>query len=125
LTPNKRHDTTLTIGGVSDTFSSTVLGGADKTPDPFSFIDQTGVPAGSVRTSNTVVITGISTRVTIAVVGGTYSIGCSGKFRRLPSTISNGQSVCVRHKASTRANSTVNTTLIVGRAWDTFSSTTQ
>ena len=41
-------DTVLTVGGVSDTFTSTTTG--DTTPDAFSFVDQTGVAKSTVIT---------------------------------------------------------------------------
>ncbi|MGQ0622430.1 MAG: choice-of-anchor Q domain-containing protein [Panacagrimonas sp.] len=116
-------DTVLTIGGVSDTFRSTTLA-ADTTPNAFTFMDQTNVPRNSARTSNAVTISGINTAAPISVLGGGYSIGCTGTFTTAAGTINSGQTVCVRHMSSASFNAGVNTVLTVGGISDTFSSVT-
>ena len=101
-------------------------GGAppDTTPDPFAFIDVTGVGASVEVTSNAVTITGIVSPAAIAVSGGSYSIGCSAAFATAAGTIANGQTVCVRHVSSASPSGTTNTTLVVGGVSDTFTSVT-
>ncbi|MGQ0701200.1 MAG: choice-of-anchor Q domain-containing protein [Panacagrimonas sp.] len=116
-------NTTLTVGGVSDTFTSNTLA-ADTTPNVFVFIDQTNVPRSTVRTSNTVTIAGIDTPAPISVVGGGYSVGCTGTFTSAAGTINSGQTVCVRHTSANAFNAGVNTILTVGGVSDTFSSVT-
>src|SRR6185295_18211537 len=48
----------------------------------------------------------------------------TGNFTTDPGTISDGQTVCVRHSASSANSTTVNTTLTVGGVSDTFTTTT-
>ncbi len=118
--------TTLTVDGVSDTFSSTTAGssGSDTTPDPFSFTDQTGVAVSSVITSATVTITGITSPAVVTVTGGSYSVGCTSVFTTIGTVINNNQTVCVRHTSSASASTATNTVLTVGGVSDTFTSTT-
>ncbi|MGQ0700411.1 MAG: FG-GAP-like repeat-containing protein [Panacagrimonas sp.] len=115
--------TTLTIGGVSDIFTSTTRV-ADTTPNAFTFMDQTNVPRNSVRTSGAVTITGIEIATPISIVGGGYSIGCNGTFTTAAGTISNGQTVCVRHTSASTFNTGMNTVLTVGGISDTFTTVT-
>ena len=113
--------TTLTVGSpaVTSTFTTTTT--ADNQPNAFTFVDRVNVAPGALLTSNTVTITGIAVPAPIAVVGGQYSIGCTSTFVSTPGTISNGQTVCVRHvNDPIRGSSTV---LTVGGVSDTFSST--
>jgi len=97
--------------------------GPDTTPDPFTFIDQTDVPAGSTVVSNTITVSGISAAASITVMGGEYRIG-SGAFTAAAGSVSAGATVQVRHVSGTAANATINTVLTIGGVSDTFSSTT-
>ncbi|HSW12747.1 MAG TPA: hypothetical protein VLI06_07900, partial [Solimonas sp.] len=116
--------TTLSIGGINGTFSSTTVA-PDTTPDSFAFTAQTGVALSTKATSNTIVISGLAAAAPISVSGGTYSIGCSATgFTAQAKTISNGQSVCVRHVSSANAATTVTTMLSIGGVSGDFSSTT-
>lgn len=92
----------------------------DTTPDAFSFDEQTGVTPGSMVTSNSVTISGLNAPAAISVSGGTYSIGCNGTFIADAKTISNGQSVCVRH--TTSSDSATTTVLTIGGVSGTFRS---
>ncbi len=96
----------------------------DPTPEPFLFTDQVDVVEGTQITSNTVTVAGINFAVPISVVGGQYSIGCTGSFTGTAGTILNGQSVCVRHVSAIAQTTATNTTLTVGSYSDTFTSTT-
>jgi hypothetical protein len=120
-------NTTLTVGGVSDTFSSTTVAAVppDTTPDAFGFVDRTGVGLSTVITSAPVVIGGIDAPAPVSVTGGEYSVGCSASYTAAAGTVSNGQSICVRHTSSAANSATVNTTLTVGGVSDTFTSTTE
>ncbi|MGQ0700370.1 MAG: choice-of-anchor Q domain-containing protein [Panacagrimonas sp.] len=104
--------------------ASVSIAAIDTAPDAFSFTDQTGVPLNSQRTSDIVTITGINTPAPISVVGGQFSIGCTGTFTATATTISSGQTVCVRHTSSSLGSTATNTTLTVGGVSDTFTSTT-
>lgn len=99
-------------------------GGSDTTPNAFAFVDVTDVAASTTQTSNAVTITGIDAPSPISVSGGLYSIGCTASFTSAAGSISNNQTVCVRHTSSASPETTVNTTLTVGGVSDTFSSTT-
>ena len=118
--------TTVTVGGVSDTFASITiaLAGADTTPDAFSIQDQVGVQVGTEITSVAVTITGITSAAEVTVAGGTYSVDCTAPYISTASTISNNQTVCVRHISSANASTATNTTLSVGGVSDIFTSTT-
>ena len=125
-TPSTAANTTLTVGGVSDIFTSTTSAGpvADTTPDAFSFVDQTGVATSTVITSAAVTIAGIDAPAALSVAGGSYSIGCTATFVSTASTINNNQTVCVRHTSSASASTPTSTTLTVGSVVDAFTSTT-
>jgi hypothetical protein len=113
------------VGGgswVVNAFTFTLTG--DSTPDAFSFASQTGVTTGAFVQSNTVGITGITTAAQVSVTGGEYSAGCSGTFTNAPGSISNGQTVCVRHTAAASASTPTVTTLTVGGVSGSFTSTT-
>ena len=106
------------------TASFALLATPDGTPDVFHFVDQTGVAAGVVVTSNMVTISGINIPTTVSVTGGAYSIGCGSSYVTADGSITNGQTVCVRQAASMSPGATTNTGLTVGGVSDTFSVTT-
>ena len=118
-----RVDTTLTIGGISDTFSSTTLA-ADTAPGAFSFTDQTDVARNTTITSNAITVTGISEAAAISVTGGRYSVN-DAAFTNTAGTVNDGDSVRVQHTSSSEHSTQVDTTLTIGGVSDTFSSTTQ
>ncbi|MEO8217873.1 MAG: hypothetical protein ABI718_12400, partial [Acidobacteriota bacterium] len=115
-------DTTVTIGGVSDTFRSTTLA-QDTTPDAFTFTDQTDVPPGSTVVSAPITVSGISSSAAISVTGGEYSLN-GGPFTSAAGTTTNGDTVRVRQVASTLAGTSTDTTLTIGGVSDTFTTTT-
>ena len=115
-------DTTLTIGGVSDTFTSTTLA-QDTTPDAFTFTDQTDVPLSTTITSNSITVSGINSAAPISVAGGTYSIN-GGAFTSVAGSVNNGDSVRVQHTSSSSFSTNTDTTLTIGGVSDTFTSTT-
>ncbi len=117
-------NTTLTIGGVADTFTSTTLD-ADTTPDAFAFVAQTGVNPSSQVISAPATITGITAPTAVSVVNGTYSVGCTANFVNVAGTISNGQSVCVRQLSAATGTTAVTTTLTVGGVAAGFTTTTR
>lgn len=114
--------TVLTIGGVSDTFTSTTLA-QDLTPDPFTFADRADVPRNTPIFSNLVTVTGINDAAPISVSGGTYSIN-GGGFTAAPGTVSAGWTVQVRQFSSDEFATAVDTVLTIGGVSDTFTSTT-
>jgi hypothetical protein len=117
---------TLTIGGVSDTFSVTTWAAPpppDTTPDQFTFTDQTNVALSTVITSNTITVTGINTAATISITGGEYSIN-GGSYTSSSSTVNNGNTVKVRQTSSGSYSTKTDTILTIGGVSDTFSVTT-
>jgi VWFA-related protein len=97
----------------------------DTEPNPFTFTNETGVAVNAQVTSNTITITGIESPAEISTQIGAYSIGCDGSFTRDPGTINNGETVCVRHKASTATSTSNTTTLTIGGVSGTFTTTTR
>jgi hypothetical protein len=118
--------TTLTVGGISDSFTSTTVAAVtpDTTPDAFVFADQTGVALSTAVTSAAVTVTGIGAPAAITVTGGEYSIGCAAGFTTAAGTIANNQTLCVRHTSSAANSAATSTTLTVGGVSDSFTSTT-
>jgi G8 domain len=92
--------------------------------DPYVFVDTHEVAPASVQTSNTVTISGLSAPAQISVSDGTYSIGCNATFTAATGTISNGQTVCVRHTAASDEGASINTTLRIATSQSMFASTT-
>jgi hypothetical protein len=121
-TPATNTVTTLTIGGVSGTFTSTTLQ-PDTIPDAFTFTDQDEVALASTVTSAPVTITGIIGTSPVSVTGGMYAIN-GGVFTSAMGTVTNGNQVQVRHTSSEAPGTGVDTVLNVGGVTDTFTSTT-
>lgn len=119
-------NTTLTVGGVSDTFTSTTAA-QDTTPDNFvNFTSQTGVSTSSLCTSNIQTITGITGNVSVSVSGdGSPEISVAGgAFSSSATTISNGQTIQVRLTSSASTSTTHTATVTIGTVARTFSATT-
>jgi hypothetical protein len=121
-------NTVVTIGGVSDTFTSTTEAaepGDDTTPDAFTFTDQTDVARSTVITSAAITVAGIDAPATISVSGGTYDINGSGTFVSTPGTVEVGDTVRARHTSSASYETATNTVVTIGGVSDTFTSTTE
>lgn len=103
-------------------FATTAL--ADTSPDPFSFVPQTGVAPAAVATSNTITVTGIDAPTPVSIAGGTYSIG-GAPYVSTTGSVSNGQTVSVRLTASPANNTLTTATLSIGGVSGTFDVTTQ
>jgi formylglycine-generating enzyme required for sulfatase activity len=95
----------------------------DRTPDPFTFTDQTNVALNTPITSNAITVSGINTATPISVVGGTYSIN-GGAYRRVKGTVIVGSTVSVKLTSSGSYSTIKTATLTIGRVSDTFSVTT-
>jgi len=120
------HTLDVAVAGQATPVSATFTRrDCDVMPDPFSFTSQSGLKTGSMAVSNAVTITGIETDVEIDSSNGNYSIGCNGTFTNTPGTISNGQTVCVRHTTATEFDASKVTTLNVGGGSATFTTTTR
>ena len=116
---------TLTIGGVSDTFSVTTMANpVDTTPDAFTFTDRTNVAINTEYKSNAITVAGINAAAPISITGGTYSKN-GGAYTSASSTVTLGNTVKVRKVSSSSYATTKSATLTIGGVSDTFSVTTQ
>lgn len=126
-------NTTLTVGGVSDTFSSTtealVIVPPDGDPDLFEFTSISGVMPGVTVTSAPITLSGFDIALPIGTENGDLDISCDEEFdvshTNDPLYVEEGTSVCVRHVAAIYCGATVTTTLNVGSYSSQFTTTTQ
>ncbi|HXG27314.1 MAG TPA: hypothetical protein VNJ47_00505, partial [Nevskiales bacterium] len=95
----------------------------DTTPDPFSFTSVSGVSQNTVVSSNVVTITGIDAPAPVSVSNGEYRID-GGAWTSVSGSITNGQTVQVRHTSASTANSVTETVLTIGGVSGKFRSTT-
>lgn len=114
-------DVSVTVGSVQDTFSVRSYG--DAVPDPFSFVDQTGVALNTLITSNLITVTGIDIEASISVVGGMYSVN-GGAFTTAPGYVRNNDTVQLRVTSASLNGEEVGVALYIGGVSDTFSVTT-
>ncbi len=123
-TPGADVVTTLTIGGVSGTFTSVTVG-PDTTPDAVVFTPVSGVLASTVIESNVQTITGINVPTLVSITGGELSIN-GGAYTTTPSgNVTAGTTVRVRHTSASAPGTNITTTLTVGTLQTTFVSTTE
>ncbi|MES1933746.1 VBCS repeat-containing protein [Salinisphaera shabanensis T35B1] len=97
----------------------------DITPEPFVFEPKSDVVEDTLITSAPVNISGTNASSPVSVRGGAYAIDCQPPYTQSPGVISNGQSVCVRHRAANGPGQSVNTLLTVGGVSGEFRSTTR
>jgi len=95
----------------------------DTTPDPFTFIDQTGVGLSTVAESNLITVSGIDAAAPISITGGEYSIN-GGSYTPLTGEVNNNDTVRVRQTSSGSYSTTTDATLTIGGVGDIFSVTT-
>lgn len=114
--------TTLTIGGRSSTFTSTTVA-VDLVPDAFIFTSQSGVAPSTLVTSNTITVAGLTSTAAISVSGGQYSIN-GGAYTAAAGTVANTDTVSLQHTSSASYGAATVTTLTIGTAAGTFTSTT-
>ena len=113
---------TLTIGGVSGTFTVTTAA-PDTTPDTFSFTSQSNVAVSTAIVSNSITISGINSGAAVAITGGEYAIQ-GNNYTTGTGTITDGQTIKVRVTASSNFSTTTSATLTIGGVSATFSVTT-
>ena len=118
----------LSVGSSSVNFLSTTKEQADQvaddtTPDAFSFAGENDVALASIILSETVTISSINVAASVSVSGGEYSID-GGAFTSATGSISNNQSLQLRHTSSSSNSITTITTITVGDYSTTFQSTT-
>ena len=115
---------TVTVGTGTAVFTSTT-GTQDRTPDAFSFGNQGNVAPGAVVASPAVVLTGFNTAV--AVLPGTnmeYRIN-GGTWVSSSGSLQPGQSLALRHTASTQKLAYTRSTVTVGGVQGSFTTRTQ
>ncbi len=101
----------------------TTLAAPDTTPDAFSFTDLTNQVLSTQVESNTITVAGINAATAITITGGEYQIN-GGGWTSAAGTVTNGQTVKVRHTTSASNGTATDTTLTIGGVSDTFTSTT-
>ncbi len=114
---------TLTVGGFSAGFAVTTKADVT-TPNPFAFTAQVDVPVSSLRTSNTVTISGITVAVPITITNGTYSIN-GGSYTAVAGTVKAGDTVTVQQTSSAQAGVKTTATVTIGGVAGTFDVTTK
>lgn len=114
---------TLSIGGVSGSFSVTTRG-RDTVAVVFSFNSASGVNPGALQTSNSVIVQGINAPSAISVSGGRYSIN-GGAFVSTPGVVNDGDSVIVQVTASSAFSTAVTAVLDIGGVSAGFTVTTR
>lgn len=113
-TPGAVVNTTLTIGGVSDTFSITTVP-PDTTPDPFVFTAVTWWDLNREYISNPVTITGINAPTTIDITWGGWKYNINGGvWRNNAGTVNPWDIITVKLQSLVSWNAKVSTTLTVG-----------
>jgi hypothetical protein len=118
---------TVTVGGVSGTFSVTTF---DATPDAFNLTPLTGVDPATAYESGVITVTGIDTTAAISIsTGGSYAIstdngGTWGAWTSSAGTVSLNNQVKVRRTSAATANTAATVTLTIGGVTGTFSITT-
>ena len=95
------------------TFLLTATSISDTTPDRFFFSPRFFMAPGSIATSETVTVTGITAAAPISISGGEYRIG-NGAFTASPGTLRSGQTVTVHQTASSSFGTATTATLTVG-----------
>ncbi len=115
--------TRLTVGTLTQTFSSTTAFVADLVPDAFSFTAQTGVAPSTVIESNSIQPTGYNSPTSISVSNGEYRIN-GGTYTSVTGTLNPGDTVQARHTSVGTFSSTDTTTLTIGGVAGAFSTTT-
>jgi hypothetical protein len=97
----------------------------DTTPNAFGFTAVSGVSRNTVVSSNVVTITGIDAPAPVSIDVGEYRIN-GGAWIGAPggTSITNGQTVQVRHVSAATASTVTETTLTIGGVSGKFRSTT-
>ncbi len=101
---------TVTIGGVSGTYTVTTI---DTTPDEFVFIPVTDADLSTVYTSNSITVAGLVFSAPISITGGTYSKN-GGSYTSSPGTVDNGDTVTVRVTSGDALGVDSSATLTIG-----------
>lgn len=99
----------------------------DSTPDAFSFAVANNVGLGTTTTSGSITVSGINTPVSISLNGSGANQECNiagGGWGGCSGTVVNGQTVAVRHTASSSFNTATTSELTIGGVSATYQATT-
>jgi S-formylglutathione hydrolase FrmB len=128
---NSVTETVLTIGGVQGKFRSTTAAGADTDPDAFTFGTKTNVAAGVKVASDPIVPVGYDAGLVKPGAGTEYKLDCTlananeeSGWTTAQQTITQGQSICVRHTTASAPNTLRKTSLQIGRTVGYFTTRT-
>lgn len=119
---------TVIIGNTQQSYSVTTLA-QDTAPNAFSFTPAslTNVAANSVNPTNSITITGINSPAAVSASGTGTTQQCNtngGGWGNCTGTISNNQTIAIRHTASATSNTSTTSILTVGGVSATFTVTT-
>jgi hypothetical protein len=113
---------TITVGGVSDTFTVTTEAASDSTPDAFSFTDVTGASSTTVFTS-TITLAGMNTSATATMsstaVQAQFKVN-SGSFGTGSQTVSVGDTITAQVRSAAGSFQAQSIIITVGGVSDTF-----
>lgn len=119
-------DTTLTIGGVSDTFTTTTVAASDTAPDAFDIPNMTNQALSTAVTTNAITVAGINTSITASTNVGTI-VKNGVDTGSASTTVTAGDTVAVKLTTSGSYSTAVNGTVTIGTGGtntDNFSVTT-
>ncbi|MDQ7043937.1 MAG: glycosyl hydrolase family 28-related protein [Sulfurimonas sp.] len=120
---NTSVSTILSINDVNGTFTSTTTL-KDTRPDTFSFSDEENVMRYGLIESNETTISGINSPTPVSITAGSYYRINGGLYTDYNGTLTNGDTVQVRHVSSVDFNTSISTTLTIGGVDGVFTSTT-
>ena len=113
----------LSVGAVSATFSATTLA-MDTTPDAFQFQRSVNATRGAWAASASTTIAGINTAAPVTIADGEYAIA-GGTFTSAAGTISAGQTLTVRGRASSGYSRNTRVRVTVGGVTADFDVTSE
>ncbi|XPV67465.1 MAG: tandem-95 repeat protein [Halarcobacter sp.] len=110
----EKTETKLTVGDYETSFISFTAAPADTTPVQFGFAFKNDVALNTLIESAEKTIKGINTATSISVSGGEYSLDKGVTWTSANSTVTDGDTIRVRHTSSSNNNEKTETTLTVG-----------
>ena len=116
------RNATITVGGVSDTFTVTTGAASDSTPDQFSFTDVTGAAATTIFT-DTITLAGFNTSTTASMssnaVQAQFKVN-SGSFGTGSQTVNSGDTITAQVRSAAGSFQAQSIIITVGGVSDTF-----
>ncbi len=121
--PTETGSLTVTVGGVSDTYSVSTT--VDTIPTQFTFVDKTNAVAGVVYTSAAIVIAGMTAGIPVTGTSNGGEFNVNGGGFGTSAAVQNGDSITVRGTAPTIPGSTQSVIFLLGGISDTYGITTR